>query len=68
MDAPKPLTKRKKYEEPVEEKWEPERIKAKKCTYIKNCTKKNGHYTAEKLNSLRWLKKESNEPVTNKNH
>ena len=29
-----PLPRKKKYEEPVEETWQPERIKAKKSSYI----------------------------------
>lgn len=49
--------KRKKYREPVLEQWQPERIKAKKSTYIKDCLKNNEHYTAQKLNSLKWMHK-----------
>ena len=54
---------KKKKEIIKDEEWSPERIKAKKSNYITNCLKKNGHYTEEKLNSLRWLKKTSSEPT-----
>ena len=42
-------------EEPVEIS----RIKYKKNTYIKNCIQRNQHYTEEKLKSLNWMKKDT---------
>ena len=35
------------------------RIKFKKNSYIKNCIKRNDHYTEEKLRSLNWMRKEN---------